>query len=1078
MMKTKTTLLFIAFMFLTSTAMGSIGGNTTYSYSFTSSETALVYDWEDNTKNQWEGTTSNLHISTTSINGTYAGNYSSTGSTTYRYLNGQKKPNTSEVWFRADDYSSAGNHWGLCSNKTIDSDGGNCAVEIRTGVDYQDGTNTKGIVINGGNAASQGAELLDSPTNNKWYKLKITDYNWTSNEIDWEIYNKTGSKLNSGNGLSMEQTKGYVTYETIHSDSSTGDTWLIDSERKQNYSVPIFDYVNTTEYNWSYKTSQTVEAFATDNDGIKNLSVYAERSNKTDTTVLQNWTKMELRYREQLGKNDGSRENQKCIGCEDDLNPPHPLFDLTGIDGASYEDNHSSVRIGAPLCYVGQRIDDLVVKGAGLDNQEYSVDISKIPQCSNKYDWVYTPVGSKGDVKNDQILYNCKQCNTSNYYRMAGDNSTTGSSTYYQGSGTNYNTSLGFDWMVNMSTNESYYDKRDAFKPDKVGYNYTLKTRAYDTTNSYNTSVTTQFIDNAAPIFDKVKAYEAYEKDYQNSYCGRNSATTFGGSETEYSVNLPTGDDNYTLFISRIKNTNTIDLDSNNIDVETLSSGVGSDCNGNNWVIEKIDLTQSQVYEGANYFQFNSSGGDNNYIDWIALRNNSESTKVFSNSSDVLIEVKTSDVEGSIDTLKRNDALSPIMDPFGSGNSALTYTTGTNSTNDIFKFEANDTTGLTSTKELNITTDTQKPSISTIKGTKSDILQFNETNITKTLRTNITDPHIKTRSCNEDKQGETLTHSVSDICSFKLNETDHGNNTIEFVGKDSVGHKETKTQNFKLTDINFSTSEASTVHNFEYGTNQSPENTKYQFTPSFALNYDMDVNGTANGLAKLNQKLETTGIKTNTIKVTKDGNSTGHTFNTSGKNKTYFNITANTTKQGTSYTEEGQIKWDAGTINAYWQNSNNDQSIRFYRLNTAFKYNYTLKETFKLEARSEWDTSQRHIEIWKCSKPSNTNRYSCDGTWNRQDPSNKENGEDTDNDGKMELAVWDYKFSDNLIRIEVNDDNTGSSGGGSDSDDQTSTGSNGGDVVKEINKEGQPYQLAVLEILLVGISIYYIGWRA
>ncbi|MFB6180271.1 MAG: hypothetical protein ABEJ93_00175, partial [Candidatus Nanohalobium sp.] len=168
-----------------------------------------------------------------------------------------------------------------------------------------------------------------------------------------------------------------------------------------------------------------------------------------------NESKIGAESRKLLSINDGGPdnvsgpENATCIGCKDDYNP-RPTFSFEALNVESL--NAKNLTIHSKMCYEGGNEKDLIMDGQGVKKPVY-INTSDISNCSSGSDWVSTTVPSSTVSGNDYYYYECSSCNSSSYYRLMGDNSTSsGYSQFYNGS--EYKT-LNFDYMVNVSTNSS-----------------------------------------------------------------------------------------------------------------------------------------------------------------------------------------------------------------------------------------------------------------------------------------------------------------------------------------------------------------------------------------------------------------------------------------------------------------------------------------------------------------------------------------------------------------------------------------------------------------------------------------------
>ncbi|MCK4428949.1 MAG: hypothetical protein KAU95_01130, partial [Candidatus Aenigmarchaeota archaeon] len=147
---------------------------------------------------------------------------------------------------------------------------------------------------------------------------------------------------------------------------------------------------------------------------------------------------------------DNTSEDTFCIGCGNNSGLYFTQTILNYLDDIPVETCY--IKLG--LCYVGNKTGDIKINGAGLSNTEYTINKSNIEvECnnSNNWSWVDTKVECSDITNNPYWIFTGSGCNISNYYRLVGDNSTSGSSEYYSVS----LQSLDFNYLVRLYSNTS-----------------------------------------------------------------------------------------------------------------------------------------------------------------------------------------------------------------------------------------------------------------------------------------------------------------------------------------------------------------------------------------------------------------------------------------------------------------------------------------------------------------------------------------------------------------------------------------------------------------------------------------------
>ncbi|MDY6778589.1 MAG: hypothetical protein SVU32_08030, partial [Candidatus Nanohaloarchaea archaeon] len=186
---------------------------------------------------------------------------------------------------------------------------------------------------------------------------------------------------------------------------------------------------------------------------------------------------------------DNETDNASCVGCmAGGSESKKAIFDTSAFDIPSRVPARS-ITLRSGFCYVGQRVDDLTVYGPALNDTSYSINPAAIPACSgdrSTWTWVETQIKVK-DLEEGKIYFKCDLCNTSSYYRMMADNSTSGHSTYWDGTS---ESSVPYDWMIEFRTNESLqfdWVYTQVQREDvQEGVNVTYSCQGCNTSHGYN----------------------------------------------------------------------------------------------------------------------------------------------------------------------------------------------------------------------------------------------------------------------------------------------------------------------------------------------------------------------------------------------------------------------------------------------------------------------------------------------------------------------------------------------------------------------------------------------------------------
>jgi len=145
---------------------------------------------------------------------------------------------------------------------------------------------------------------------------------------------------------------------------------------------------------------------------------------------------------------DNSIENNDCIGCDNGNNIPY--FNLDALNFPQPIPANTCY-LKVPMCYNGEKVDDLWVKGLGVGVHKIDIDQITTP-CNDTadWDWVYIKLNCSS-ISNKWIYLECQDCNDTSNYEIMADNSTSGNS-YYQ-SDTSYIPP--YDYVVRIYSNES-----------------------------------------------------------------------------------------------------------------------------------------------------------------------------------------------------------------------------------------------------------------------------------------------------------------------------------------------------------------------------------------------------------------------------------------------------------------------------------------------------------------------------------------------------------------------------------------------------------------------------------------------
>lgn len=581
------------------------------------------------------------------------------------------------------------------------------------------------------------------------------------------------------------------------------------------------------------------------------------------------------------------------------------------------------------------------------------------------------------------------------------------------------NGTIAKDW-TQLNTGTSYdYELTDFYTPTETN-NYTLKVKANDTNGAYNISETTQEIDNSPPVFDGgIQAYRSFQVGGGSSYCSRNDVNySTGTTPLTYDIDVENPDKNHTLYVGRIRNSNSMDAVINTNTVGTLTSTTGTGCNSDNWVVDKIELDSSSLSSSnPQEISLQPSGSTDNYVRMVALaETETGETTLYRDGWDYITDVDVYDPE---------DAGLHTVEVTGEGFDILKYGSYPGKNYRIFEdtvpatgsktleFNASDVDGLTNQETKNLEIDYQNPEISNPFDVDLErIINPDQAQETFNVSVNASDPegYLNSPTCSNNGTQETVTNITTDTDLFKCatSVSSGGNYSLELSVTDTVGHKNSSTADLLVSKVSNSDSVGSPGNSITIG--NSSENTESVAPVKFEITHDLTSKGLANDTAVIEEDVETTGV----LNVTRSGNETLDTWNSTTRHLNYSFMTGNDPNNTeVSRTEKIDV-WASG-IKYYWQNDANTADKRYYRLNTNITYNYSLTSDVTFQLPKQYDPLDKHVELYSCSDPSTSDRYSCSGDWIKK----KDTGKSTDGDDQHDATTFETSFSDKLFYTTI-----------------------------------------------------------
>ena len=246
---------------------------------------------------------------------------------------------------------------------------------------------------------------------------------------------------------------------------------------------------------------------------------------------------------------DSGVDNSTCIGCNE-TESRSPIFDLSGLDVSSFEAERA--RIETRICSVGDP-GNLQFSGSGVGDETEEVNTTDISSCSDSYTDVGTDI-APSQLSENQIIFQCgDSCNSTDHYKIAGDNSTQG--TYSEFLNGTEQVDVSFDYMVNVSTNSSLdYDWTEASVPDselETGKNISFGCESCSGSENYR--LMTEDGSSGNSYYNNSSGDEVIDNDYM----ARVWTNTSLKSETAYTrVNSSDLDENTNISFSSIDSYN------------------------------------------------------------------------------------------------------------------------------------------------------------------------------------------------------------------------------------------------------------------------------------------------------------------------------------------------------------------------------------------------------------------------------------------------------------------------------------------------------------------------------------------
>lgn len=472
--------------------------------------------------------------------------------------------------------------------------------------------------------------------------------------------------------------------------------------------------------------------------------------------------------------------------------------------------------------------------------------------------------------------------------------------------------------------------------------------------------------------------HRSFKEQGTNSYCGSNTVWYTTGSNTiTAEIEIKNSSADHYLVVRHIKNSNSLTVKVNGNTIDTISSSTGSGCNGNTWSVERYEISSALLDDLSVTVLIEPSGSDDNYVDYIGLTYQSSSS-LFGKSWDVLGFINVTDilynavhaVNNSVTNLLNSTSnlfLDFITSNSGSGTQSITY-------------QANTTAGNNATESFNFTVDATSPSFSAINGTNVSI-HFNESSVSSIFATTLTETNPFSVVCIVNGT-ELSTSNSSDLYFCTKSFSSAGLYEINFVGNDSVENSGGVTQFVNVSRTNMTSSISGLASGnmfsipFENNATKQPENTGYNHSSRFDLNFSVDVATSWQLNEEFNYLIEVNNV-TNVSVYNSSSGDVWSLYNSSLQ-KIYFNDTFN---QSGSYNFTGNLT--AGNVSTWWQNDATDPHKRYFRISTGFDYNTTLYSYITFYLPMSYDPSNYHSELWVCDSPSTSERFGCSGSWSK-----------------------------------------------------------------------------------------------
>jgi hypothetical protein len=545
---------------------------------------------------------------------------------------------------------------------------------------------------------------------------------------------------------------------------------------------------------------------------------------------------------------------------------------------------------------------------------------------------------------------------------------------------------LAMNWRMDpiVATNASITSISPSVAKSEGTYTWQINCTSGNVSNVSETR--TIYIDSAAPAFHDVGVYRVDKGEWSSSYCGVNTATySVGVNSISKQINITSTSSDHYVIVKYISNSNTLTVDLNGNNLGTISSSSGSGCNSNTWATA-VFFTGDHL-DMINTVTITPSGTDNNYVAYIGIADNTNSTfagnnwayATFLNISDTSLSAAANN--GTAITALASASVLGVGQP--EYNYIDIWSSGTTTGTRLFNYTANDTYGLNTTYQFSFPIDATAPTFSTIGGNATLVIHANETQTTATYNVSITETNLSTKHGYFDGTEYNITGTQTNY-SIAPTMTAYGTYLVNFTATDVAGNTNSTSKVVSVAKVNYtinqSTPPAYNPIQIPFNASDS-ENAEWNHSQYFIYNINASVwaNSTFN---------ETFG---KTFEIANLTNASVYRYY-NATNKTLLNsslagssLTWNATLNGSEYNETTwgyEINASAAKIGIYWQNDGTSPTKRYFRITAPNAFNDTLVAEITMIMPSVFDVTTHHSEVLQCSSPS-TSRYSCGGYWVR-----------------------------------------------------------------------------------------------